>query len=353
MKRIYTLIIAAAALFAGCEEFQPVFTGEYDTPSMSYVYTDADFGELTPIADVKALYNGTPVDITGNIVIKGQVVTSDKEGNVYKSFYIQDETGGIEIKVGKNGLYNEYKLGQWIYVDCSDLTVGSYEGMLQVGFKDPTGEYDTAYLEHSLLIDTHVFKGAMATEEELIKPVKIAGNQVYDSKYLGTLVTIEGLTYHNKVFCICYINPNIVAEEDKKSNENRFFLDDEDPDNWGIDTWAMSETLFKEHVENGDFDEVVMNDGVKVKERKSKIIPQPYTMNQYFVMPGLTGVQRFLQVRSSGYAKFSDTKIPEPVLNGSETLTLTGILTKYDSEMQFTLIDLDGVTKADGTPWYN
>ena len=115
----------------------------------------------------------------------------------------------------------------------------------------------------------------------------------------------------------------------------------------------MSETLFKEHVENGDFDEVVMNDGVKVKERKSKIIPQPYTMNQYFVMPGLTGVQRFLQVRSSGYAKFSDTKIPEPVLNGTETLTLTGILTKYDAEMQFTLIDLGGVTKADGTPWYN
>ena len=115
----------------------------------------------------------------------------------------------------------------------------------------------------------------------------------------------------------------------------------------------MSETLFKEHVENGDFDEVEMNDKVKVKERKSKIIPQPYTMNQYFVMPGLTGTQRFLQVRSSGYAKFSDIKIPEPVLDGTETLTLTGILTKYDAEMKFTLIDLAGVTKADGSPWYD
>jgi hypothetical protein len=32
---------------------------------------------------------------------------------------------------------------------------------------------------------------------------------------------------------------------------------------------------------------------------------------------------------------------------------LTGILTKYDAEMQFTLIDLAGVTKADGSPWYD
>ena len=356
MKRIYIAILAAASLFASCEEFQPVFTGQYADPQPEQLYSDDDFGTLTSIADVKKMYtdNGNkPYDITKNCVIKGQIVTSDETGNVYKSFYIQDATGGIEIKIGKNALYNDYKLGQWIYVDCTDLTVGSYEGMIQIGYKDETGEYETAYFEHSAIINQHVFKGKMATAEELVKPVVIAGNEVYNEKYLGTLVTIEGCKYCNMIFLIGYIDPNIVKEEDKKSNSNRFFLDEEDKTNWGINTWAMSETNFKQHVENGDFDAAVMNDGITVGERKHLIKPQPYTMNQYFEMPGLTGVKKYLQVRSSGYAKWADTQIPQPVLDGTETVTFTGILTKFESDMQFTLIDLNGVRKADGTPWYN
>lgn len=44
--------------------------------------------------------------IEKNIVIGGQVVSEDRSGNVYKSIYIQDATGGIELKIGKNALYN-------------------------------------------------------------------------------------------------------------------------------------------------------------------------------------------------------------------------------------------------------
>ena len=191
MKRIYIAILAAAALFTACEEFQPViYQGKYPDPKDQQIYTDDDFGKFTPISEVKQMYvnNGSkPYDITKHCVIKGQIITSDKTGNIYKSFYIQDATGGIEIKIGKNGLYNDYKIGQWIYVDCTDLTVGSYEGMLQIGYKDETGEYETAYLEHSAIIDNHVFKGAMADEKEIIKPVTISGSQIYDEKYLGKI----------------------------------------------------------------------------------------------------------------------------------------------------------------------
>ena len=357
MKRIYIIILAAAVLFAGCEEFQPVFTGEYDKPAPAKVWTDADFGIITPIATIKALYKDGPVDVVGNYVIKGQVVTSDKEGNVYKSFYIQDDTAGIEIKIGKNALYNEYKIGQWVYVDCTDLTVGAYEGMVQLGYKDPTGEYETAYLEHSFLIDNHVFKGEMASEEEIIKPRLIDASSLYNEEYFGTLVTIKNLSYYNRIFMIGYINPNILEENGKKNGDNRFFLNEKDTDNWGVNSWALSEMQYKELVANGNFDAAQCDDGVTVGARKDLIVPTPYTLNQFFTVPGLTGRQSFLRVRSSGYAKFADIKIPSPVRNGKETLSVTGILSKFDGsqgvEMQFTLIDLSGVTKADGSPWYN
>ena len=95
-----------------------MFTGEYAAPDTQYIYSDNDFDvEFTSIADLKALYNGKPVLVSKELkgkkfIIRGQVTTSDQVGNLYKSLYIQDETAGIEVKIGKNGLYNEYKLGQ-------------------------------------------------------------------------------------------------------------------------------------------------------------------------------------------------------------------------------------------------
>ena len=86
-----------------------MFTGKYENPEEQYIYTDEDFGgKFTSIADLKKMYVSGPVKVKGRCVIKGQVTTSDQVGNLYKSLYIQDETAGIEIKIGKNGLYNEY-----------------------------------------------------------------------------------------------------------------------------------------------------------------------------------------------------------------------------------------------------
>ena len=346
MKRIYTIIIAAAALFTGCDEFQPVFTGKYPDPQEQYIYTDADFEKFTSIADLKAMYaaNGSkPYTVEKNCVIKGQVTTSDQVGNLYKSLYIQDETAGIEVKIGKNGLYNEYKLGQWIYVDCSGLTVGDYNGMINIGYSDPTGEYETAYLEHAYIIDTHVFKGEYA---DPVQPVVVKEADLHKKSNLGRLVTIENLKYDDHIFILAYVDPN---GDRKDYANNGIFIDEEGPDNYGVTTWACSEQKWKEYLLAGNFDSVEAA-GTTVGEllMTTGIGSMAYSVSQYFKM-GNTDVQ----VRTSGYARFADTEIPQDVLDGKATVSFTGILTEYKGAAQFTLIDLTGVRKADGTPWYN
>ena len=57
-------------------------------------------------------------------------------------------------------------------------------------------------------------------------------------------------------------------------------------------------------------------------------------------------------MRTSGYARFADTEIPQEVLDGTATVSFTGILTEYKGAAQFTLIDLEGVKKVDGSNWY-
>lgn len=345
MKKIYTVLIAAAVLFAGCEEFQPVFTGKYPDPQEQKLYSDADFNQITTIADLKDMYkaNGNkPLVIQKNCVIKGQVTTSDQVGNLYKSLYIQDETAGIEVKIGKNGLYNEYKLGQWLYVDCTGLTVGDYNGMINIGYADPSGEYETAYLEHAYIIDAHVFKGAY---DKPVEPVVITEADLHKKVNLGRLVTIKDLKYGNHIFILAYVDPN---GNRKDYTNNGIFIDEEGPDNYGVTTWACSEQKWKEYLLAGNFDDVEAA-GTTVGNllKTTGIGSMAYSVSQYFKM-GNTDVQ----VRSSGYARFADTEIPEAVLDGSATVTFTGILTEYKGEAQFTLIDLDGVTKADGTKWY-
>ena len=345
MKKIYRVFLAAAALFAGCEEFQPVFTGKYPDPQEQYIYTDADFDEFTSIADVKAMYaaNGDkPYVVDKECVIKGQVTTSDQVGNLYKSLYIQDETAGIEIKIGKNGLYNEYKLGQWLYIDCSGLTVGDYNGMINIGYEDPTGEYETGYLEHAYIIDQHVFKGEYA---DPVEPVVITEADLHKEVNLGRLVTIKDLKYDDHIFILAYVDPN---GNRKDYNNNGIFIDEEGPDNYGVTTWACSEQKWKEYLLAGNFDSVEAA-GTTVGHllRTTGIGSMAYSVSQYFKM-GKTDVQ----VRTSGYARFADTEIPQDVLDGKATVSFTGILTEYKGAAQFTLIDLDGVKKADGTNWY-
>ena len=257
MKKIF---IFAAAIFAlgSCqslkEEFQPVFTGEYDDPAAEQ---PVSMEATHTIAELAARYTpGRPWTIDENIVISGIVSTTDRYGNFYKSFYIQDETGGMEIKLGKNGLYNDYLPGQRIYIDCRDLELGMYGldssselGMVQLGYNDPSGSYETSYLESSLLIDTHVFKGEVEGEVEPIvldvSDLPGSDDTQATNPYLGKLVTIRNLSYGyidytydkagelNEAFALLYIDSN----KDKKASSNRIFISGADT---GITTWAMS-----------------------------------------------------------------------------------------------------------------
>ncbi|MBR2128781.1 MAG: hypothetical protein IJ940_07965 [Bacteroidales bacterium] len=344
MKKLYTILLTAA-LCASCEEFQPVFTLKPEAPEYQ---KPVEMEVNTTIAALKDMYvaNGNkPITIEDDIIVGGQVTTSDKDGNLYKSFYIQDETAGIEVKVGKNGLYNEYKLGQWVYVKCEGLTVGDYNGMIQIGYSDPSGEYETSYIEHSAIINTHVFKGPYA---EPVEPVVITEAELHDKVNLGRLVTIRDLKYDDHVFILAYVDPN---GDRKDYTNNGIFIDEEGPDNYGVTTWACSEQKWVEYLENGNFDSVEVGSGTVADYRQEDgsyaIGSMAYAVSQYFRM-GKTDVQ----VRTSGYARFSDTEIPQEVLDGTATVTLTGILTEYKGASQFTLIDLDGVITADGKPWY-
>ena len=377
-----SLIITAALLaLASCglkEEFQPVFTGKYPAPEPERYWSDEDFGRITSIADLVSGYTIGQPKVLGSTVIKGTVSTTDRPGNFYKSFYIQDETGGIEIKVGKNGLYNDYLLGQTIYVDCEDLTLGMYGyksgnyggmGMAQLGFSDPSGSYETSYMEIPLLIDAHVLRGNPSELHPVTPAVITSASQLPNpktatqatSKLIGSMVTLKGLTYGNEVFCLLYLDSN----QDKKSYTNRVFLsssNSSDP-TCGITTWAMSKEKMTEYLYSGIWDECKVGSGntyAEDEEGKTLTVGSyrgenglydasingfngiertAYSVSQYFKL-GSTDIQ----IRTSGFCKFCDVEIDPDVLSGKATIDVTGVLTLYQGSFQLVVNNIDDIT---------
>ena len=329
MNKIFYAIgtfAAALTLLASCDEWEPVFTGDYGKAD---VYKPVTLTPNKTIMELKSLYKNAPVKIEDGIIIGGQVISEDRSGNIYKSIYIQDATGAIEVKIGKNSLYNDYKLGQWVYVKCSGLTLGAYNGMIQLGYEDFTGSYETSYIEVQYIIDTHVFRGEMGTP---LAPKKVKEADLLKEENIGCYVELEGLTYGNQIFLLVYIDPN----KDTKDNDNRIFFSDK---TWGVTTWAMSKQGFINYLNSGVFDEGKTNTGRKVTDLKDILIKNASagTVSQYFKMGA-----KDVQIRTSGYAKFADTQIDSRILKGSK-INVKGILTIYQGKAQFTLIDLNGV----------
>ncbi len=375
MKIAYEIIGAVAMVSAlpalnSCEEFTPVFTGQYPEPE---AYAPVEMEATHTIKQLAAMYRTEhPMEITDDIVIAGQVSTSDQAGNFYRSFYIQDETGGIEIKMGKTGLYNDYKPGQTVYVDCKGLWLGMYgyktrddrynkygNGMVQLGYEDLTGEYETSYIEVQYLIDSHIFRG---NPGKPVEPVAVEESRLpdwddtqADNGYIGKLITLNNLTYTGEIFALLYVNSNV----DGDRSSNRVFLstdDGEEPDNYNIVTWAMSEQNVKEHLAAGDWDDVLLGNGndqnygaVGDPENKSVMMryASPASVSQYFTMPNGTEIQ----IRTSGYSRFADLEIPEEVREGvngvKKTINATGVLTLYQGSLQLVLIDQGGIEVND------
>ncbi len=75
-----------------------------------------------------------------HVIISGRVTSSDASGNIYKSLVIQDETAALALSINANSLYNTYRIGQEVVIDVTDMYIGKYNGLQQLGFP----EYYTA-----------------------------------------------------------------------------------------------------------------------------------------------------------------------------------------------------------------
>jgi hypothetical protein len=141
VKLYLTALLFAALGITGCDD-------NWDTPPL--VTPEATITANTTILELKQAYwfeDYMGVDTIGtkengdHIVIKGRVVSSDESGNIYKNMVIDDGTAAITLSIDANSLYNTYRFGQEIVIDATDMYIGNYQGLQQLGTPEYNAEY--------------------------------------------------------------------------------------------------------------------------------------------------------------------------------------------------------------------
>ncbi len=173
------------ALATGCKK-------EFDTPPERTIAS----GSVVTIAQLKALYQGTPVhfsDTAGAVNTVYGVVTADEQnGNLYKNLYIQDHTGAIAIRLlNSGGLYQ----GDSIRIHLPGTVLSPYNGLMQIDSVD---------------VDNNVVKqatGVTITPRPTLISELTAANFGLLGPYQSMLVKISGVQFAASDTGLTYADP--------------------------------------------------------------------------------------------------------------------------------------------------
>jgi hypothetical protein len=177
--------------------------GDWDEPSFS---NGAPFGnnDITEegLITIEELISRYPnvfestdrnVQITENIKIKGRVTGNDLGGNIYKQFFIQDDTRALCIAVNQNGLNGYLAEGQEVLIDLKGLYIGGYRQMPELG--QPYNGNSIGRMSKDVWA-SH-FKLLGEPDASVVKPVEFMDIYADKDNGCGKLVVMTGVTFIN------------------------------------------------------------------------------------------------------------------------------------------------------------
>ncbi len=164
---------------------------DFDEPPVTV--DDPAITANTTIAELKTLHSsGAFEKITDDKIIVGVVIADDKSGNFYKTVVIQDNSGGIEVKINATDQYVKYPVGRRLFIKCNGLTLGDYNGVVQIGggLFDNNGSTSLGGIEQALL-DTYILPGKY---DQFVTPKKLKITELTQSD-ISTLVEISDVEF--------------------------------------------------------------------------------------------------------------------------------------------------------------
>lgn len=204
MKKNYFIVIA---LFISIiTAITSCVKKDFDVPPDNSAY-DPRIPVTHSIKEIQDL--PSPTSFSEDWVISGIVNMDDKEGNYFKKITIQDNTGGIEILIDQNNIYNDFPVGRKVYIKLKGLSKSDYNSLPQLGYTpDATGALVNIPFT---LISDHVIKASYpniveATEVTLESLTSASGS----AHLVNKLVVIKNVEFSDDVVGLSIADPGTV-----------------------------------------------------------------------------------------------------------------------------------------------
>ncbi|VAW26497.1 hypothetical protein MNBD_BACTEROID04-1936 [hydrothermal vent metagenome] len=141
------------------------------------------------LSEIRDLYEGTTVEfgINNNFITEGYVVSSDENGNFKERLVIQDAiknpTSGIQILIENEAIFEQYNVGDKVFVKLDKLYMAKNNGILIIGY--PSGN-------KIIKIDAEDVGSFIYNSGENFEiiPKEILISEVLNPSYDNTLVTV-------------------------------------------------------------------------------------------------------------------------------------------------------------------
>jgi hypothetical protein len=119
MKKILLFVVAGLALSqTSCKK-------EYDSPPIKEI----PVGNVITVDSLRSMFQGTSIKFTQDYSVYGIITADETSGNLYKTIYMQDGTGAINLRLlTSGGVYQ----GDSVRLYLKGCVLSKYNGMIQI-----------------------------------------------------------------------------------------------------------------------------------------------------------------------------------------------------------------------------
>lgn len=222
--------IATACIAAAASMITSSCNDNFETPPM-YV-PQATWKANITIAELKEMYwktdrnyVATPGNLPGtnqHMYVSGRVISESASGNIYNSIIIQDATGALNVSVVTKDLTQSYLFGQEVIIDVTDLKLGGYNGLMQLGGEGVYNGAPSMTFMPGATLDAHAQLNGLGVPEKVdtllttvADLVTAKGSQQGLMKWQSQMIRLDNLHFET---------PGQPYATDK--NTDRYALDD-------------------------------------------------------------------------------------------------------------------------------
>ena len=153
MMRFLLLISVILLSFSGCYD-------SHSTPPTNDVTLTANL----EIAELRRLCSNGCHTIAEDFICVGRVTTSDSEGNFYRSMFVEDASGGAEIRLGIYDIASQYPIGTQVALHLQNSAAILINGVVVVGLPPRSYDNEPREFEAQEVTDRHIVRGTSVEE---------------------------------------------------------------------------------------------------------------------------------------------------------------------------------------------